>query len=262
MEYFVQSGILSADQVDGSYDGTPAAFVAAGGADAQQGFGSAEPYIYENEIAEWGKPIAYEYINDAGWENYGESIATKPENIETYADCFALLVPILQQSTIDYLSDPAETNDLIIEAVQEFNNGWVYTPGVAEYAVNTMINDGLMGNGPNETLGDFDLDRVTGLIDIARPVYASLGQEPPADLTAEDVVTNQFIDPSIGLPDDLGAPAGSEAPAGTSAETTAGTAVETTAAGTMVETTAAGTMVETTTAETMVATSEAPPTST
>ncbi len=138
MEYFVQSGILSADQVDGSYDGTPAAFVAAGGADAQQGFGSAEPYIYENEIAEWGKPIAYEYINDAGWENYGESIATRPENIETYADCFALLVPILQQSTIDYLSDPAETNDLIIRAVQEFNNGWVYTPGVAEYAVNTM----------------------------------------------------------------------------------------------------------------------------
>ena len=40
-----------ADQVDGSYDGTPAAFVAAGGADAQQGFGSAEPYIYEHEVA-------------------------------------------------------------------------------------------------------------------------------------------------------------------------------------------------------------------
>ena len=63
-------------------------FVAAEGADAQQGFGSAEPYIYENEVADWGKPVAYAYINDAGWENYAESIATKPENIETYADCF------------------------------------------------------------------------------------------------------------------------------------------------------------------------------
>ena len=41
----------------------------------------------------------YQYINDAGWENYGESIATKPENLEAYADCFALLVPILQQSS-------------------------------------------------------------------------------------------------------------------------------------------------------------------
>ena len=158
-------------------------------------------------------------------------------------------MPILQQSSIDYLTDPAETNALILQAVQEFNNGWVYTEGVANYAVETMINDGLMGNGPNETLGDFDLDRVNGLIEIARPVYAALGQEPPADLTAEDIVTNQFIDPSIGLPADLGAPAGTEAPstdAGSettmASETTAGSettgASETTAAS---ETTMAGT---------------------
>ena len=99
MDYFTQTGILSPDQVDGSYDGTPANFVAAEGADAQQGFGSAEPYIYENEIADWGKPVAYDYINDAGWENYAESIATKPENIETYRACFEKLVPIIQQST-------------------------------------------------------------------------------------------------------------------------------------------------------------------
>ena len=73
-------GILSTDQVDGSYDGTPALFVADQGASAQQGFGSAEPYIYENEVPDWGKPVAYAYINDAGWENYAESIAIKPEN--------------------------------------------------------------------------------------------------------------------------------------------------------------------------------------
>jgi hypothetical protein len=215
MEYFVQSGILSQDQVDGSYDGTPAAFVAAGGTDAQQGFGSAEPYIYANEVPDWGKPIAYDYINDAGWENYGESIATKPENIETYAECLTKLVPIIQQSAVDYLADPAETNELILAAVDAFDTGWVYSAGVADYAVATMLGDGLIGNGPNETIGDFDLDRVSSLIETARPVYAALGQEPPADLTAEDLVTNQFIDASIGLPEDL-APAGTEA-AGTEA---------------------------------------------
>jgi hypothetical protein len=53
MDYFTQSGILSSDQVDGSYDGTPALFVADQGASAQQGFGSAEPYIYENEVPDW-----------------------------------------------------------------------------------------------------------------------------------------------------------------------------------------------------------------
>ena len=199
MDFFTQTGILSPDQVDGSYDGTPANFVAAEGADAQQGFGSAEPYIYENEIADWGKPVAYDYINDAGWENYAESIATKPENLETYRACFEKLVPIIQQSTVDYIADPAETNALIIEAVEAFDNGWVYSEGVADYAVETMQADGLLGNGPDDTVGNFDLDRVNELIEKARPVYAALGQEPPAELTAEDVVTNEFIDDSIGF---------------------------------------------------------------
>ena len=43
MDYFTQTGILSPDQVDGSYDGTPAGILADQGPAAQQGFGSAEP---------------------------------------------------------------------------------------------------------------------------------------------------------------------------------------------------------------------------
>lgn len=199
MDYFTQTGILSEDQVDGSYDGTPAGFVADGGEAAQQGFGSAEPYIYENEVEDWGKPVAYDYINDAGWENYGESIAAKPETITEYADCLAALVPIIQQSTVDFVADPAATNALIIEAVETFDNGWVYTEGVAEYAVETMESDGLLGNGPDDTVGNFDLDRVNNLIELAIPVYEALGQSPKEGLTAEDIVTNEFIDESIGF---------------------------------------------------------------
>lgn len=235
MEYFVQSGILSPDQVDGSYDGTPAAFVAAGGADAQQGFGSSEPYIYEFEVPDWMRPVAYDYINDAGWENYGQSLATRPENITTYADCFTKLVPILQQATVDYVSDPAETNQLIVDAVLAFDNGWVYTPGVAAFGVEAMLRDGLIANGTDGVMGSFDLDRVNNLIEVARPIYASLGQEPPAELTADDIVTNQFLDPSISLPsgEDTEAPAATAAPeattAATTADTTAGTTADTTA---------------------------------
>jgi hypothetical protein len=199
MDYFTQSGILSADQVDGSYDGTPALFVADQGQSAQQGFGSAEPYIYENEVADWGKPIKYAYINDAGWENYAESISTLPENVTEYAECFAKLVPMIQQASIDYLADPARTNALILDAVAEFDNGWVYTQGVADFAVETIQNDGLVANGPDDTVGNFDLDRVNALIEKAIPVYEALGQTPKEGLTAEDIVTNEFIDPSIGL---------------------------------------------------------------
>jgi len=232
MDYFAQNGILSPDQLDSSYTGSPEAFVAAEGADAQQGFGSAEPYIYENEVDSWSKPVSFQYINDAGWNNYGESIATKPENLETYADCFTALVPILQQSSVDFVSDPAETIDLILEAVTAFDTFWVYSPGVAAYGVETMIGDGLVGNGPNETLGDFDLDRVNGLIEIAIPVYTSLGQVPAEGLTAEDVVTNEFIDPSIGLPADIGGePDGSGAPGASAAPEDTDTAADTTTGG-------------------------------
>ncbi|MEA3185503.1 MAG: hypothetical protein QOJ74_1980, partial [Ilumatobacteraceae bacterium] len=62
MDYFTSQGILSKDKVDGSYDGTPALFIADQGKSAQQGFGSAEPYIYKNEVKDWGKDVAYAYI--------------------------------------------------------------------------------------------------------------------------------------------------------------------------------------------------------
>ena len=97
------SGRHPEGQVDGSYDGTPALFVADQGKSAQQGFGSAEPYIYQNEVKEWGSRSSTSYINDNGWNNYAESIATKPENITKYADCFKKLVPIIQQASVDYL---------------------------------------------------------------------------------------------------------------------------------------------------------------
>ena len=88
---------------------------------------------------DWAKPIAYAYINDAGWENYAESIAIKADRLEENSECLTALVPIIQQSTVDYVNDPAETNALILDAVETFDNGWVYTQGVADYAVETMV---------------------------------------------------------------------------------------------------------------------------
>ena len=85
----------------------PDLFIADEGKAAQQGFGSAEPYLYENEITDWVKPVKYEYINDVGWKNYAESIATEAGEHHEYADCFTALVPIIQQATLDYLDDPA-----------------------------------------------------------------------------------------------------------------------------------------------------------
>ena len=55
MDFLTGRGILSNDQVDGSYDGDPSLFIADEGKAAQQGFGSAEPYLYENELTGLGQ---------------------------------------------------------------------------------------------------------------------------------------------------------------------------------------------------------------
>ena len=72
-DYLVPTGVLKKEQIDGSYDGTPANFVSSGGKVAQQGFASAEPYIYQNEIPQWGKPVKFQLIHDTGYPIYSQA---------------------------------------------------------------------------------------------------------------------------------------------------------------------------------------------
>ncbi len=201
MDFLTGTGVLKKSQVDGSYSGDPSLFIADEGKSAQQGFGSAEPYLYEKELKDWMKPVAFQYINDIGWEYYAQSIATKPENIEKYSACFEKLVPLIQQSSVNYLNDPTHGNEVILAAVAAFGAdfGWDYTAGAADFGVTTIKADGLIANGPDGTVGSFDTDRVAKLIALAVPIYTAQGATPKDGVTPDDIVTNQFIDPSIGL---------------------------------------------------------------
>ncbi|MFM8600994.1 MAG: ABC transporter substrate-binding protein [Actinomycetota bacterium] len=199
MDYFTANGILDKGQTDGTYDGTPASFVAAGGKDAQQGFGTAEPYFYEKVLKDWMKPVAYEYIHDAGWTAYASSLGGTPESLEKNAECLKKLVPIMQQALADYVASPDTTNAMILDAVNQFNNGWVYDAGQAAASVEKQLADALVANSTDGTLGSFDLQRVTDFIALAEPVYAKTGAKVKEGLTAEDIVTNEFIDPNIKL---------------------------------------------------------------
>jgi len=200
MDFLTATGILDKKQIDGTYDGAPASFLAAAGKDAQQGFGTAEPYFYEKVLKEWMKPVAYQYIHDAGWTAYAQSLATIPKNIEKYDSCFKELVPVLQQAMVDYIASPGRANAIVLDAVKQYNNGWVYDAGQAAAAVEQMQADKLVANSPDGTLGSFELDRVTKFIEVAAPVFTSTGSKVKDGLTAEDVVTNKYIDPSIKLP--------------------------------------------------------------
>lgn len=195
-EVFVAQGIWSEDQVDQSYDGSPARFIATDGAIAQQGFASAEPWNYEHKFEEWGKPVAFQLLHDAGFEVYSQTLSVRPDMLEELSPCLERFVPIVQQAAIDYLADPERANAIIIDAVERFDDFWTYDEGVANFSVEAQRELGLVGNGPDGILGNMDEERIQGVIDQIREA----GLDVPDDLVAADLFTNEFIDESIGMP--------------------------------------------------------------
>ncbi|MFN3215568.1 MAG: hypothetical protein ACE367_03645, partial [Acidimicrobiales bacterium] len=125
-EVFVAQGIWSADQIDPSYDGSPARFISEGGAIAQQGFASAEPFTYENEFPEWGKPVAFQTLHDAGFQVYSQTVAVRAGELEELRPCLEQVVPVIQQAVVDYRVDPSAANAVIIDAVEQFDTFWLF----------------------------------------------------------------------------------------------------------------------------------------
>jgi hypothetical protein len=200
MSFLTGAGILSPDQVDGSYDGTPANFVADGGKAAQQGYASSEPQLYQEEIEGWKKPIDYELIHDVGYPIYKLALSVRSADLEKNAACLTKLVPVLQRGAVDYLASPAGADKVILDAVEQYNTGWVYSQRNADYAVQTMKELKLVGNGNNNTIGDMDEARVQRIIDVTTPIFTKQGTPPADGLKPAAVSTNRFIDTSIGLP--------------------------------------------------------------
>ncbi len=196
-DWWLAEGIMDESQMDLTDQPKPAAFVGQGGAVAEAGFATAEPYIYEAEVPEWGKPVRTQLIHDTGFEEYFQAVGVRAADAVDFADCLTEVVPMIQQAHVDFLNNPDPTNQLILELVDAYDTGWIYTQGVADFAVSTMLELGIMGNGDNNTLGDFDMDRVVGLLEI----IAQVTDADVSGLAPEDLVTNEFIDFSIGLPE-------------------------------------------------------------
>jgi hypothetical protein len=199
MDYLTGAGILKKSQIDGSYNGTPTNFVASGGQFAVQGFATSEPYTWSHDVRTWDKPLKYELIADTGFNFYQQSIGVRKDKLTALTPCLKKLVPIMQQAIVDFVGNPGPVNNLILQLVSAYNNGWVYTPGTAAYAVATMKKLGIVGNAPNGTLGAFDDTRVQKLIGILVPIYKAKGKQTLPGLKPSDIVTNEFTDPSISL---------------------------------------------------------------
>lgn len=202
MKYLTGTGILNEAQVEDSYDGFPEQFVTANGAVAQQGFGTNEPIFYENNLEQWMKPIRYQYLHEMGWTPYAQTLAVTPENKATYSECLSALVPLIQQAQHDYLLSPSTTNEVIVDVVQTLNPTTQYDFELAMASADKQATDRLVSNSPDGTLGSFDLARIEEFIATAAPIYIERGDKVREGLTATDLVTNEFIDPTISLPEE------------------------------------------------------------
>ena len=200
MEFLVGSGILKRSQLDGSYDGSPALFVQSDGKAAFQGFATSEPYLYEHEIKQWGKPLKYSLVNDAGFVTYFSSVSIRAADKAKLAPCLKKLVPILQQSQIDFIANPGPAIAVILDLVQQYKTGWVYSKGLAEYSAKALKQLGMVENGPDGVLGNFDMARVNKIMQIMTPIMAGQKQQVKQGLKAEDIATNEFINQSTKLP--------------------------------------------------------------
>jgi hypothetical protein len=204
MEYLVGSGILKKRQVDGSFDGSPTRFITEKGKVAQSGYATSDPYVLEKATPQWGKPVKFQLVYDTGYPNYGSLLSIRSRDKDKLAPCLKKLVPIVQQSQVDIITKPeghGRLIDLTLKLSQAYKSGNPYTRDSAEFAVAQEKRLGLTGNGspPDKTIGNFNLARVQKMIDITGPIFAAERKPIRDGLKPSDVVTNEFIDQTIGV---------------------------------------------------------------
>jgi len=200
MDYLLGTGQLRRSQVDGSYDGSPARLAASRGAIAVQGFATSEPWKWEHEVPAWDKPLRYQLVADSGYPNYRNLLAIRSGDKQRLAPCLQRLVPILQQSTVDFMADPDPVIRTILSIIGRTRQAYTDSTARSEQAVRVMRDDGLVTDGKTAVLGDFDPSRLRRLITIDVPIFAGQHKPLKPGLTADDIATNEFLDPTISLP--------------------------------------------------------------
>jgi len=195
--YLESKGELKSGQIDGSYNGSPADFVASGGSMISGGYATYEPYYYSHQLSAWDKPISYQLIANTGYNPYSNTTFVTPANETKYSACLSKLVPMIQEAQIKYLQSPSRVNQLIVQLDDAYKIGGAYNMAIANYADQTMLADRIMAQPPSGGFGSFDMTRVNGLIGQLKSTNSVTGL--PSGFSASTLETNKYIDPSISM---------------------------------------------------------------
>jgi predicted small secreted protein len=200
MAYLLGGGLLRPSQVAATYGGTPDQWKASKGSIVQQGYVTNEVLRYQNDPSVWGKRVQYQLVADSGYPVYPETLTIRPDRKQELSGCLKKLVPVLQRSTAAYAEEPASTNKFISELVGKYANkgAFPYSTEQGDAAAKAMKDNAIIGNGKDTTVGNFEEARVQRIIAIVTPIFAAQKTPVKQGLTVGDLVTNEFIDPSIG----------------------------------------------------------------
>jgi ABC-type molybdate transport system substrate-binding protein len=196
--WLVAKGYARKDQIDTSYDGNPSRFIA-DPTIVQQGFGNSEPYTYEHDTPAWDKPVGYQLLKDVGYNSYASNLSVRADKLTEKAPCLKRLVPLVQQAGVDYLTDPKPTNKVIVDVIAADSTFFPYSIGEATYSAKFLTEHGLIEN-EDGFLGGYDAARTKEFVGEVAPIIRAQGNDVPADLSADKLFTNQFVDESIKLP--------------------------------------------------------------
>lgn len=201
VDWLISQGYLDESQSDPNYSGAPDQWVGSGGDFLQQAFATNEVYQYENLI-DWKDgapaPVDYALLDDLGWRPYPATQVVLTERLGELSPCLEVLVPVLQQAWVDYFDAPQDTAEAIIGITETYNNYWSVTPELNEAAFALMEVEGISSNGPDDTYGNFDPDRMQAVFDDFAEILEIRNVDLPEGYTVEDSYTNDFIDPSVG----------------------------------------------------------------
>lgn len=196
IEYLVGAGLLDEEQTDASYDGSPSRFIASEGEIVQQAFATSEPYVMEEEVQEWGKPVDYILAADAGYESYYHLVA-REDTMQQQQECLEHLVPEIQQAMVDYLDDPEPVNQELLAIADELGDAWPLTQGRIDFALSIHEKEEIIDTGDDDVWGNHDMDKMQRILDNLGPTIEETAGVDLSDVTVDDLATNEFIDDSV-----------------------------------------------------------------
>lgn len=184
--------LVAAEQLRPENPGTPEPFLAAGGVVAQQG----DALVDVPRLEADGREVGFQALEEAAYPRYAGMLAATPDNVVRFADCLRELVPVLQQSSLDYLDDPQPTLDLLVELSTAFG-ATGFDAEAARTAFDLAVSLRVLDEGGTPTVGDIEPGRMLQMIETALPALRAAGFDIPAEISPADLSTDAFIDPGI-----------------------------------------------------------------